>query len=111
MDGSGKVVINPQFDKAGVFSDGLAAVKLGGGGPAPSTPVPSVIGGGGRYGYINSEGKYVVNPQFDDAGTFVRTASRLSSWVVVGASLTRPGKLSSIRNSTKPRVFRRTRSR
>src|ERR1035441_6208609 len=61
VDASGKVVINPQFDKAGVFSDGLAAVKLGGG-PGPLNPYDprpfSPYGGGGRCGYINSEGKY-----------------------------------------------------
>ncbi|HEX7578228.1 MAG TPA: WG repeat-containing protein, partial [Verrucomicrobiae bacterium] len=71
VDASGKVVINPQFDKADVFSEGLAAVKLGGGGPAPYDPRPfAPFGGGGRYGYINPEGKFIINPQFDDAGPF-----------------------------------------
>src|ERR1035437_3884839 len=74
VDVSGKVVINPQFDKADVFSDGLAAVKLGGGGPDPLAPFDPrpyrPFGGGGRYGYINPEGKYAINPQFEDAGTF-----------------------------------------
>ena len=37
---SGKMVVNPQFDKAGPFSDGLAAVVVG-----------------GRCGYVNPEGK------------------------------------------------------
>ena len=30
VDKTGKVVINPQFDDAGSFSDGLAVIKLGG---------------------------------------------------------------------------------
>ena len=38
-------VINPQFDEAGSFSDGLAQVKAG-----------------GRFGYIDATGKYVWNP-------------------------------------------------
>jgi hypothetical protein len=38
-------VINPQFDEAAPFADGLARVKTG-----------------GRYGYINDSGKYVWNP-------------------------------------------------
>ncbi len=71
---SGQLEINPQFDRADVFSEGLAAVKLGGGaGPfAPYDPRPfsPFHGGGGRYGYIGTDGKYAINPQFEDAGMF-----------------------------------------
>lgn len=74
VDAAGKLAINPQFDKADGFSEGLAAVKLGGGGGNPFVPFDprpfSPFGGGGRYGFINSEGKYIINPQFDDAGNF-----------------------------------------
>ena len=94
VDASGKIAINPQFDKADVFSDGLAAVKLGGGaGPVyPYDPRPfSPFGGGGRYGYINPEGKYVINPQFEDAGTFAGGLAAVKLGAI-GASLTRPGK-------------------
>src|SRR6478736_4061923 len=53
MDKHGSLVINPQFDSAGPFNSGLAAVALS-----------------GRYGYVDSNGKYVINPQFDAAGNF-----------------------------------------
>src|ERR1035438_7137669 len=66
VDVAGKMAINPQFDDADEFSEGLAAVRLGGGVPKPFRG----LGGGGRYGYIHRDGKYVINPQFDEAGKF-----------------------------------------
>ena len=45
MDKSGKVVVNPQFDRAFDFSDGLAVVVVG-----------------GKMGYIDKTGKYIRNP-------------------------------------------------
>ena len=75
-DASGKMQINPQFDRADAFSEGLAAVKLGGG-PGPYAPYPyydprpyAPFHGGGRFGYIDTNGKLVINPQFEDAGMF-----------------------------------------
>ncbi|HEX3145337.1 MAG TPA: WG repeat-containing protein, partial [Pyrinomonadaceae bacterium] len=74
IDKSGKIVINPQFD-AGLglmgggdfvsdllsrdftrvtFSDGLACVRMG-----------------GKLGYIDATGQYVINPQFNEALPFV----------------------------------------
>ncbi len=50
---TGIIVINPQFEGAGPFSDGLAAVRIG-----------------GKWGYIDQTGRYVINPQFDDAESF-----------------------------------------
>jgi hypothetical protein len=47
------LVINPQFDHASTFSDGLAAVRAG-----------------DKYGYINKDGKYEINTQFEFAGDF-----------------------------------------
>ncbi len=44
-DKKGKVIINPQFDFAWNFSEGLA-----------------YVGTGGKYGYIDNTGKYVWNP-------------------------------------------------
>ena len=73
VDAAGKVVVNPQFDQADVFSEGLAAVRLGGGGPGPfddPRPWSPWHGGGGRYGFVDHDGKYIINAQFDDAGDF-----------------------------------------
>lgn len=49
----GVVVIEPQFDDAKVFSEGLAAVKIN-----------------GKWGYINKTGKVIVEPQFENAYDF-----------------------------------------
>ena len=61
VDSSGKIAVVPQFDKADVFSEGLAAVRLGGGGGDPFVPYDPRpfyhVGGGGRYGFINTDGK------------------------------------------------------
>ena len=53
VDKKGRFVVNPQFDGASRFSQGLAAVVSG-----------------RRVGYIDEEGKFVINPQFDDGSPF-----------------------------------------
>ena len=50
---AGEIVINPQFDYAGSFSEGVASVEIG-----------------GKYGYINPTGEFAIKPQFDKAGDF-----------------------------------------
>src|ERR1035441_6646417 len=55
---TGQIVINPQFDGADAFSEGLAAVRIG----DDKT---------GKWGYIDKAGKYVINPQFDSADVFI----------------------------------------
>jgi len=50
---TGQIVINPQFDEVGEFSEGLAAVRIA-----------------GKWGFINKLGKYVINPQFDNVKYF-----------------------------------------
>jgi hypothetical protein len=64
MDRAGKMVIQPQFDDAQDFSEGLAAVRVG-----------------NRSGYIDKTGKLAITPQFDFAGIFQhqRAAVCLSS--------------------------------
>ena len=53
----GTIVINPQFDSVGSFSDGLAAVRSG---DART----------GKWGFIDKTGRIVINPQFDSAEPF-----------------------------------------
>ncbi len=52
-DESGSTVIQPQFDFAGPFVDGLALVRIN-----------------GKFGFINTTGAFVVSPQFEDAPSF-----------------------------------------
>lgn len=52
-DGGGRVVIVPQFDSVGSFSEGLARVKVN-----------------GKWGFANTEGQMVIEPLFDQARFF-----------------------------------------
>jgi hypothetical protein len=54
MERSGRMVIQPQFDDALSFSEGMAWVRVG-----------------KKVGFIDKAGKIVVTPQFDDAQSFV----------------------------------------
>lgn len=48
-----KILINPQFDGLGALVDGLIPVKID-----------------GKWGYIDTSGKYVIQPQFTHASSF-----------------------------------------
>lgn len=48
-----KIVITPQFDYAAPFVDGIAVVNIG-----------------EKWGFINTEGEYILPLQFDDAESF-----------------------------------------
>jgi hypothetical protein len=54
---TGKFVINPQFDRADSFSEGLASVRVG----DYET---------GKFGFIDKQGRMVINPQFDGVEPF-----------------------------------------
>lgn len=53
IDSKGKVVIQPQFDEARIFSCGRAAVRSA-----------------DRWGYVDAKGKWVVKPELKWAGDF-----------------------------------------
>lgn len=53
MDRTGTVVIEPRYEKAYPFKEGLAAVQVR-----------------GRWGYIDTNGRTVIEPRFAMAGFF-----------------------------------------
>jgi hypothetical protein len=67
IDGSGKVVIQPQFDvpaslslEAEHFSENLEPIEIG-----------------GKWGYIGVNGKFIINPQFEWADQFSEGRARI----------------------------------
>lgn len=94
---AGRLVINPQFDSAGPFSEGLAPVRIGDSKtgkwgfidkqgamvikPHFDFPIPPIFSEGlasvhvgdtktGKWGYIDKQGTMVITPQFDFAERF-----------------------------------------
>lgn len=85
---SGAVAIEPQFDYAGRFFEGLAAVRAmdgnwgyintsGSFAIAPAYGHASHFGQGlglvekdGKFGFVNPQGEMVIKPQFDGGGSF-----------------------------------------
>ncbi|MEH1906742.1 WG repeat-containing protein [Nostoc sp.] len=49
----GNLIIEPQFDEADIFSEGLAPAQMG-----------------GKWGYINQFGEFVIPPDLDFAKPF-----------------------------------------
>jgi hypothetical protein len=75
IDGNGKVVVEPQFDRAGEFSEGLAPVCIGlceYAATDDGTPSPTEKGRiyRGKWGFIDTQGKMVINPRFSMAEEF-----------------------------------------
>lgn len=59
IDKTGKCVINPQFEYAEEFHEGLSCVHIG----ALGLP-------GGKTGYINHDGEFIIQPQFHQGESF-----------------------------------------
>jgi hypothetical protein len=55
------VVVTPQYQRAADFSEGLAAVEVG-----------------GKWGYIDKTGRMVIQPQFGSALRFYGGVARVS---------------------------------
>lgn len=94
IDKEGKIVINPQFEDVGSFSEGLAPIsqkkdkdskdmiwgyidKEGKILINPQFATASIfkngraiVGDGKKSGYIDNKGLYIINPQFDEARLF-----------------------------------------
>lgn len=80
---SKKVVIPPQFEKAELFSDGLAAV-----GVDCDADCYDVFDG--KWGYINTKGEFVISPQYAMARNFQNNRAFVStdgmSWFEINKS-------------------------
>jgi WG containing repeat len=65
IDRTGKLVVNPQFDYASSFYEGLAQVQVG-----------------QKWGYIDHTGKLVIKPQFDYGDRFLTGFAKVevASW-------------------------------
>ncbi len=59
-DGAGRIVIKPQFSRAGRFSEGLALVWSGGA-PLTDPVITSFV----KMGYINATGHWVIHSRFE----------------------------------------------
>jgi len=72
VDRSGRVVIQPQFEDAGDFSEGLAPVKVYSEETiwCPRDESGSRSGFTMKWGYIDKTGKLVIPPQFETAEPF-----------------------------------------
>src|SRR5436190_4402594 len=72
MDRTGKIVIEPKFEDAEDFSEGLAPVKVRSNETTwcPRQPSGSRIGFTMKWGYIDKTGKLIIPPQFESAGAF-----------------------------------------
>lgn len=74
IDGTGKLVINPQYEDIGQFSEGLAKVCVGNCSDKHRSDYaflreqrpPQDF----RYGFINEDGKLVINPTFEQVYDF-----------------------------------------
>jgi hypothetical protein len=55
VDKTGKIVINPQFEEVGMFSEGQCPFK----------------NGENKWGYIDKKGNITINPQFDEADSYI----------------------------------------
>ena len=71
FDRAGKIAINPQFEWASEFSDGLAAVRIGEANTA-------------KWGYIDKTGQTIISPQFDGADRFSEGLAAVGSGGRVG---------------------------
>jgi RNA polymerase sigma factor (sigma-70 family) len=70
IDRDGRTVIPPKFDNGCGFSDGLACVNVGGQLYIDGNFIGHGWNGKGKWGFIDTKGKVVVEPQFHKPAKF-----------------------------------------
>jgi serine/threonine protein kinase len=84
VDRTGKIVIRPQFGYAEDFSEGLARISFGGQHGIIKDRARIIDTQGGKHGYINKNGEFVVTPKFDEAYDFTEQVALVKSGVKYG---------------------------
>src|SRR5689334_19011723 len=74
---NGEMVINPRFDAAHKFHNGLALVRINGKNISEIKDHYDYIGG--DFGYIDKTGKFVIEAKYDLAGDFSEGLARV--WI------------------------------
>ncbi len=72
IDGAGKILIQPQFEKARDFFAELTAVQVG-----------------GKWGFIDRSGQMKIAPRFDDASPFLKEVAHVregARWFTIDAT-------------------------
>jgi hypothetical protein len=110
VDKTGRQVIPPRYEEAGLFSEGLAAVEIGDkygyldqsgklvipaqfNDAGPFREGLAAVKIGDKYGYIDRSGKVVISPQFSDAGLFSEGLALVSYNGNQGGYIDKSGKL------------------
>lgn len=73
IDTTGYIVAHPEYDLVGSYGSGLAPVLVGSEKPTLLTltdDFKTLKYMGGKWGFINATGQFMINPQFEDARGF-----------------------------------------
>jgi len=79
IDRTGLIVITPQFGYAEHFSEGLARVSFGGKHGVIENRAKLIDPQGGKHGYIDKTGAFVVTPKFEEAFDFTEQVALVKS--------------------------------
>lgn len=92
FDLEGKIIINPQFQFATTFREGLALVKT--------------TGENGKWGYIDKDGKFVINATYKDATVFQEGIAWVVSENTAPTAIDRNGEIKfTLKDAEEVRLF------